>query len=92
MYSIVWGSEHEHIYVYGIEYIIYTDSIGEIRILEERTPRKTIPIRLQRFMSKMSIYREKYRHVSGKNNIADFVSRHMARRPDTNPHKPNNFQ
>ena len=86
MYACVWGAEHEHIYVYGIVFWISSDSSSAIKIFEEKKPRKNIPIRLQRFKAKMALYNAKFRHIPGNKNIADFVSRHMAKRSDSYEH------
>jgi hypothetical protein len=82
-YGVVWGTEHNHVYLYGSKFTILTDSLSVQKIFEEERPRKTIPLRLQRLKSRLQLYGgAKVKHISGKENIADFLSRHMPIRKD----------
>ena len=83
-YGIVWCCEFFHAYVYGAKFTVLTDSLSAQKIFSEEKPRKKLPIRLIRLKSRLQLYGGvTVKHIEGKKNIADFLSRHMPLRPDS---------
>ena len=70
--AVVWGCEKYHLYLYGTEFIIYTDH-KPLEIIYN--PKRKPPARIERWVLRLQSYRFKIQHVPGPENPADVVSR-----------------
>jgi hypothetical protein len=85
--AIVMAVEHFHLMLYGRDFIIYTDH----KPLSHLPNRRTVQPRLERWLMRLSIYKFKILHKSGKENIiADFLSR-LAAPNDVNTNKDDDY-
>ena len=77
--AIVWGIEHFHLYVYGSHVTVITDH----KPLEAiwNNPRSKLSARLEKWSLRLQTYDLKIRYEPGRNNPADWMSRHPL--PDT---------
>ena len=69
---VVWGCEKYHLYLYGTEFIIYTDH-KPLEIIYN--PKRKPPARIERWALRLQPYRFKIQHVPGLENPADVLSR-----------------
>ena len=74
--SIVWGVENFHIYLYGQLFTLVTDH----RPLEViyGNPKSKPPLRIKRWVLRLQQYNFTVMYKPGKDNPADFMSRHPA--------------
>ena len=70
--AVVWGCEKYHLYLYGTEFIIYTDH-KPLEIIYN--PKRKPPARIERWALRLQPYRFKIQHVPGLENPADVLSR-----------------
>ncbi|MES9882663.1 MAG: RNase H-like domain-containing protein [Sedimenticola sp.] len=72
--GIVWGIEHFHLYLFGHTFNLITDHCPLVAIFN--TPKAKQPLRLERWRLRLATYDFKVVYRAGKNNIADYMSRH----------------
>ena len=72
--AIVWGCERFHLYLYGSEFIIYTDNQALKFIFNHEKAKP--PPRIERWQLRLMPYNFSVIHKSGQSNIADYLSRH----------------
>ena len=72
-YAVVWGCEKFHNYLFGGKFILHSDNKGVEMILNN--PKSNPGARMKRWVLRLSQYNFTAEHISGKDNIADFLSR-----------------
>ncbi len=72
--AIVWSCERFHLYIYGSEFIIYSDNKA-LEFIFNHDKQKPPP-RIERWQLRLMPYNFKVIHKSGESNIADYLSRH----------------
>ena len=78
--SVVWACEHFNIYILGSEFTtIVTDHKPLLNIWEKPNP----PTRIARWSLRLTPYKLKFRFQAGKDNIADYMSRHPIPQSET---------
>ena len=82
--AIVWGIEHFHIYLYGAPFTLYTDHKALEIIFAN--PLSKPPARIERWLLRLQQYDFKVTYTTGKDNPADFLSRH----PPATKHEKHN--
>ena len=70
--GIVWGVEHFLLYLLGIHFEIRTDHKP---LIHAYGPNGNLPARVQRFALRLQPYSYTIKHVDGKTNVADYLSR-----------------
>ena len=70
--GIVWGVEHFHLYLLGIHFEIPTDHKP---LIHAYGPNDNPPACVQRFALRLQPYSYTIKHVDGKTNLADYLSR-----------------
>ena len=88
-YACVWSIKTNHIYVFGRPFTCYTDALAVQKIFEEDRVRKRTPTRFIRWKSELSHYNVTFKHRSGHDNIADFLSRNFKRATPSPEHTSN---
>lgn len=85
MLAIVWGVEHSHLYVYGVQFSVITDHKPLIGIFNKH---KQTSLRIERWKLRLMPYDCQLIYRPGRNaeNPADFMSRHPN---STAPEEPN---
>jgi len=81
----VWGSEHFHLYLYGVEYLIVTDHKPLVGIFSKVNSTPTA--RLDRMCLRLLPYKWKVEYRPGKTNPADYLSRHPISRTESPNHQ-----
>ena len=74
--AIIWACQRFHLYLYGSEFILYTDNKALEFIFNNN--KKKPPPRIERWALKVLQYRFNVIHKPGKENIADYLSRYPA--------------
>jgi hypothetical protein len=72
--AIVWGIEHFHLYLYGAPFTLHTDH--KPLELIYANPLSKPPARIERWILRLQQYDFKVVYKVGKDNPADFLSRH----------------
>ena len=72
--AIVWGVEHFHIYLYGSPFILYTDH-KPLEVIYANPCSKPLA-RIERWILRLQQYDFLAIYKKGKENPADFMSRH----------------
>ena len=72
--AIVCAVERFHDYLYGISFTIVTDNKPLMNMLSPDS-KKILPPRIQRLFWRLLQYKYRFKHVDGKHNIADSMSR-----------------
>ena len=72
--AVVWACEHLHIYVMGSAVTLYTDHKPLVAIFSN--PRSKPTARIERWTLRLQPYEIRLKYRSGKNNPADYLSRH----------------
>ena len=72
--GVVWACEHFDHYLMGAEFVVLTDHQPLLGIMAKPSSMPTA--RLHRLFLRLQPYKVELRHVSGKDNPADFLSRH----------------
>ena len=70
--GIVWAVEHFHLYLLGVHFEIRTDHKP---LVHAYGPNGNPPARVQRFALRLQPYSFDLKHVDGKSNVADYLSR-----------------
>jgi hypothetical protein len=73
MLAVVWGVEQFHLYVYGSHFQIITDHKPLLRIFKTQKPATP---RMDRWKLRLMPYNCQLQYRPGKDNPADFMSRH----------------
>jgi hypothetical protein len=73
MLAVVWGVEHFHLYVYGSRFQIITDHQPLLGIFKTQKPATP---RMDRWKLRLMPYNCQLQYRPGKDNPADFMSRH----------------
>ena len=77
--AIVWACEYFNVYLYGAEFNLITDHKPLEIILNN--PKSKPPARIARWSIRLAQYKYKVIYKPGKNNPADFMSRHPVGKP-----------
>uniref|UniRef100_A0AAY5KA75 Gypsy retrotransposon integrase-like protein 1 n=1 Tax=Esox lucius TaxID=8010 RepID=A0AAY5KA75_ESOLU len=72
--AIIWACEHFHLYLYGSHFIVITDHKPLELIFNN--PRASSPARLERWRLRLQQYTFTVQYKPGKDNPADYMSRH----------------
>ena len=80
--AVVYGVEHFHLYLYGGCFRIITDHKPLLGIVNSKSPTTA---RMERWRLRLMSYRATLEYRPGKDNPADFISRH----PYTSPRREN---
>ncbi len=72
--SIVWSIEHFHLYLFGHTFTLITDHNPLVAIFNN--PKAKQPLRLERWRLRLATYNFTVKYCAGKENIADYLSRH----------------
>ena len=70
--AVVWATEHFHIYLSGSKFNIITDHLPLVNIWKKPDP----PLRIARWGLRLQPYSFTIKYQPGKNNPADYMSRH----------------
>ena len=70
--AVVWGCERFHIYLYGKEFMLYTDH-KPLEVIY--SPKSKRPPRIERWALCLQPYKFRMVHMPGKTNPADVLSR-----------------
>ena len=80
--AIVYGVEHFHLYLYGApDFELETDN--KPLELIYRNPRSRPPARIERWLLRLADYNFTVKHLPGKENPSDYMSRHPRFPPTT---------
>ena len=71
--AVVWAMEHFYLYVYGGKFEIVTDNTAVATVFND--PRSKPKARLENWGLRLQRYDFSIRHMPGKYNIADYLSR-----------------
>lgn len=83
--AIIFGVKTFYEYLFGNEFILQTDNAALSRIFDLNKSIPTIAAaRLQRWAAFLSAYRYKIKHIKGKDNYADWLSRMPMAHKETN--------
>ena len=75
--AVTWSCEHFHIYLYGSPlFTIYTDHKPLVTLFGN--PKTQLPARIERWVMRCQAYNMKIKYQIGKDNPADYMSRHPA--------------
>ena len=77
--AIVWACEYFNVYLYGAEFNLITDHKPLEIILNN--PKSKHPARIAKWSIRLAQYKYKVIYKPGKNNPADFMSRHLVGKP-----------
>ena len=72
--ACVWACEYFHLYVFGAPVTIVTDHKPLINLFGN--PKAKLPARIERWAMRLEPYQIKIRYQKGKDNPADYLSRH----------------
>ncbi|XP_051992411.1 uncharacterized protein K02A2.6-like [Xyrauchen texanus] len=72
--AIVWGCEHFHMYLYGAPFTLVSDHKPLEWIFNN--PKSKPPARIERWCLRLQPYNYTVRYKSGKDNPANYMSRH----------------
>ncbi|XP_043231405.1 uncharacterized protein K02A2.6-like isoform X5 [Amphibalanus amphitrite] len=72
--AALWAIEHWHRYLFGIHFTLRTDHQALLRLLTSRGVGRA-GMRISRWASRLLVYDFEIRHVPGKCNVADGLSR-----------------
>jgi len=72
--AIVWSCERFHLYIYGSEFVIYSDNKALEFIFNHHKQKP--PPRIERWQLRLMPYNFRVIHTPGESNIADYLSRH----------------
>ena len=72
--AIIWGVEHFHLYLYGHDFVLVTDH-KPLEVIYGNRNSKT-SARIERWVLRLQPYTFTVQYKSGKNNPADYLSRH----------------
>ena len=72
--AVVWACEKYHLYVYGKPFTVVTDHKSLERLYND--PKSKPPARIERWALKLQPYNFTVMYRSGKDNPADYMSRH----------------
>ena len=72
--ACAWACETFHLYVYGAPFSLVTDHKPQVYIFSN--PKAKPPARLERWSLRLQPYNFTIRYEPGKNNPADYMSRH----------------
>ncbi|KAK3737959.1 hypothetical protein QZH41_001659, partial [Actinostola sp. cb2023] len=70
--AVVWACERFHLYLYGKEFMLYTDH-KPLEVIY--SPKSKPPPRIERWALRLQPYRFTIAHMAGKTNPADVLSR-----------------
>ena len=79
--AIVWAMERLHIYLYGTEFVLYTDHKPLELICNN--PKSKPPARIERWFLRLQKYIFRVQYRPGKDNPSDYMSRHPLPTPAT---------
>ena len=77
--AIVWGCEHFYMYLYEAPFILISDHKPLEWIFNN--PKSKPPARIERWSLRLQPYNYTVRYKAGKDNPADYMSRHPAHVP-----------
>ena len=72
--GIVYACEHNKLYLYGTQFRMYCDHKPIVTLLNN--PNSIVPLRIEKMTLSLQGYTFDLQHVQGKDNIADYPSRH----------------
>ena len=72
--GIVYACEHNKLYLYGTQYKMYCDHKPIVTLLNN--PNSVVPLRIEKMTLSLQGYTFDLQHIAGKDNIADYPSRH----------------
>ena len=70
--AVVWGVEHHHLYLLGTHFDILTDHMP---LVSAYGPNGNPPVRVLRFALRLQPYDYSIRHIDGRSNVTDYLSR-----------------
>lgn len=76
--AVVWACEHFHVYVMGSDFTVVTDHKPLLGIWDKINP----PTRIARWALRLTPYTFKLIYKAGKDNPADYMSRHPVEQTD----------
>ena len=81
--AIVWGIEHFHLYLYGAQFNVTTDHKPLVTIFNNGNTKSTA--RCERWCLRLQTYQFEVKYSPGKENPADYMSRHPLETEDGKP-------
>ncbi|KAI8513647.1 hypothetical protein Bbelb_079710 [Branchiostoma belcheri] len=72
--AIAWGIQHFHLYLYGTTFRVITDHMPLTYIFNK--PNAKPPLRIERWLLKLQQYHFEVIYQPGRDNPADYMSRH----------------
>ena len=72
--AVIWGCEYFHLYIYGKPATVITDHKPLVTIYND--PKSKPPARIERWTLRLQPYRVNIVYQKGRDNPADFMSRH----------------